>query len=105
MPSAFGPTQTQYLCYTVGVEDLLLNAVALEFVMDTDELIYDCLAPVRAKRIVDNLVGFTIPIKSWKGLDMREVCGLVAAAHHAPHTEPSSIPPNRNPQPQPATSG
>ena len=31
---------TQYLIYTVDIGDLLLNAVALEFVISTDELLF-----------------------------------------------------------------
>ena len=52
---------TEYLVHTIGVEDLLLNAVALEFIMSTDELIYDALCPLRAKHLVENTIGLRVP--------------------------------------------
>ena len=43
---------TQFLVYTIDIGDLLLNAVALEFVISTDELIFTCLGPSTAKRVI-----------------------------------------------------
>ena len=43
---------TQYLIYTIAVEELLLNAVALEFVITLDELVFQSLAPAHTKRVV-----------------------------------------------------
>ena len=63
---------TQFLVYTISLEDLLLNAVALEFVISTDELLFHSLAPARAKRVLSNTEGFKLePAKTWNGMDRR----------------------------------
>ena len=41
--------------FTVSLSDLLLNAVALEFVVSIDELIFEALAPRAAKARVEGL--------------------------------------------------
>ena len=65
---------TTFLVYTISISDLLLNAVALEFVISMDELLFVACAPARAKRIVQNTAGFTLqPEKTWKGQDLRSV--------------------------------
>ena len=57
--SAFMTTQgTQFLVAEIGMGELLLNAVALEFVLLTDELLYAALAPLRVKRVIKNMSGF-----------------------------------------------
>ena len=55
---------TQFLVYTIDMGDLLLNAVALEFVISTDELLFESLAPVRTKRILENIKPFML--SPWK---------------------------------------
>ena len=45
----------RWLCYTVSLSDLLLNAVALEFVISVDDLIFEALAPKAAKARVERL--------------------------------------------------
>ena len=44
-----------YLARTVDVGELLLNAVTLEFVMGIDELLFESLAPKRARAIIKKL--------------------------------------------------
>jgi len=75
---------TQFLVYTISISDLLLNAVALEFVISMDELLFVSLAPARPKRILANMAGFTLkPAKTWQGMDFRTmvtfltVCGCL----------------------------
>lgn len=68
-----------FLCYygclflgaaTVGVGDLLLNAVALEFVITLDELIFASLAPASTQSFIGNVQGLRIPPpRKWRGLD------------------------------------
>ena len=64
---------TQYLVYTIAIEELLLNAVALEFVITLDELIYQSLAPAHTKRVTSRVIGFRLPTKNWSGIDGRMV--------------------------------
>ena len=63
---------TQFLVYTIDIGDLLLNAVALEFVISTDELIFMALAPSRAKRVIRRTKGFNLQsANTWRGIDRR----------------------------------
>mmetsp|Transcript_98846 Transcript_98846/g.307980 ORF Transcript_98846/g.307980 Transcript_98846/m.307980 type:complete len:691 (+) Transcript_98846:567-2639(+) len=62
----------QYLAYTSSMQDLLLNAVALECVFSIDELIFEAMAPRRARLALAKLA----PLKSppwprWPALDLR----------------------------------
>ena len=71
-------TLAQFLVYEIGIGDLMLNAVALEFVISMDELLYESLAPARAKRILRQTSGFKMkPSKTWSGLDQRAVGTLL----------------------------
>ena len=70
---------TLFLVYTISISDLLLNAVALAFVISMDELLFISCAPARAKRIVQNTAGFTLkPEKTWKGQDLRSVLTVLS---------------------------
>ena len=68
---------TQFLVYTIAIEELLLNAVALEFVISLDELIFESLAPAHAKRVVAGTTGIKLPTTHWSGMD---ACALVSLA-------------------------
>ncbi|CAJ1383315.1 unnamed protein product [Effrenium voratum] len=46
---------TVYLVYTETVQDLLLNAVALKFVLEVAELMFDAFAPRRSRSFLENL--------------------------------------------------
>eukprot|EP00959_Pyramimonas_sp_CCMP1952_P035739 748394-Pyramimonas_sp.AAC.2 len=55
----------------LSVADLLLNTVALEFIISIDELMFDALAPAKAKQIVASLKPVKVKmLPSWKGLDI-----------------------------------
>ena len=76
--SAFMTTQgTQFLVAEIGMGELLLNAVALEFVLLTDELLYAALAPLRVKRVIKNMSGFVgLKYATVYGIDLRTICTL-----------------------------
>ena len=67
---------TQYLVYTIAIEELLLNAVALEFVISLDDLIFESLAPAHAKRVVAGTTGFKLPTRHVHGMDWRALLSL-----------------------------
>eukprot|EP00928_Gymnodinium_smaydae_P045615 TRINITY_DN30384_c0_g1_i1.p1 TRINITY_DN30384_c0_g1~~TRINITY_DN30384_c0_g1_i1.p1 ORF type:complete len:1011 (+),score=159.48 TRINITY_DN30384_c0_g1_i1:156-3188(+) len=54
---------TKYLVYTMTYEDMLLNALALEFVINLDEFLFESLGPIVAKRFVAKLQ--PLPMKPW----------------------------------------
>ena len=61
----------EYIGYTIGLQDLLLNAVALEFVIDIDDMLYEVLSPRRVKRLMSRIRG--LPIESpvvCQGIDL-----------------------------------
>jgi len=63
---------TKFLVYTISIEELLLNAVALEFVISCDELIFASLCPMQTKSVVRNASGFRIPpMREYRGIDIR----------------------------------
>jgi hypothetical protein len=58
--------------YSIALGDILLNAVALEFVMSVDELVFETLAPACAIRLFPSSFGFkTRKARTWHGLDAR----------------------------------
>ena len=71
---------TQYLVYTIAIDELLLNAVALEFVITLDELIFEALAPDHAKRAVERTRGFTLPKTRYKGMDWGAILSFTLVA-------------------------
>jgi hypothetical protein len=67
-----------FLVYTVSVPDLLLNTVALEFVISIDELIFESLAPARVRHVFAMVAALTVPrTRAWRGLDVRTACTSV----------------------------
>jgi len=61
---------SMWLTYTINVENLLLNAVALGFVLDLDEMLFT-LAPAQVKSLMGRLQ--PLPAQSWpsvKGTDL-----------------------------------
>mmetsp|Transcript_26980 Transcript_26980/g.35006 ORF Transcript_26980/g.35006 Transcript_26980/m.35006 type:complete len:798 (+) Transcript_26980:29-2422(+) len=70
--TSLGYAGTAWLANTVSVTDLILNAVALEFVLCVDEIIFEALAPFRLKAVVDNFASSPMPlppVRDWKGID------------------------------------
>merc|ERR1712059_195729 len=62
----------KFLSYTIEIPELLLNAVALEFVLNVDELIFESLAPFRACSFVENLQPVILCQRyQWRGLDLQ----------------------------------
>ena len=54
------------------------SAVALEFVISVDELLFESLAPARAKYLVSQVQGFKCTsATSWRGLDGRTAMSLL----------------------------
>jgi len=65
----------RYLAYTSSMQDLLLNAVALEVVMNVDELVFEALAPRRARQVLADLA--PMRTASWPKLgawQLRSAC-------------------------------
>ena len=76
----------QFLAYTPNIGDLLLNAVALEFVISVDELVFAALAPYKVRALVGGAASLAAPAPSrWAQcwglrLDLRAVFRVVATA-------------------------
>jgi hypothetical protein len=71
---ALGYAGTAWLANTVSVNDLILNAVALEFVLCVDEIIFEALAPRRLKCVVEQFASMPLAVPKvmeWKGLDAK----------------------------------
>ena len=77
----------QFVGYTLALEDLILNAVALEFVISIDEMIFEALMPRAIKQFYERLKPLKLPpFTSYRGIDLRgavtflAVGGVFAAA-------------------------
>ena len=67
-----------FLINTIGLGDLLLNAVALEFVISIDELIFDALAPNVVRSLISAAAPLVHPpLKRWRGLDLKSAGTLL----------------------------
>jgi hypothetical protein len=75
---------TVYLCHTISLGDLLLNAMALEVVLNVDEMIFEILAPWTAKKLVRSLAPLRRPRGPqnviWRGMDLRPVIAMCSMA-------------------------
>mmetsp|Transcript_26972 Transcript_26972/g.34994 ORF Transcript_26972/g.34994 Transcript_26972/m.34994 type:complete len:798 (+) Transcript_26972:29-2422(+) len=74
--ASLGYAGTAWLTNTVSVTDLILNAVALEFILCVDELIFEALAPHRLKAVVVNFGSNPMPlppVHDWKGVDYESI--------------------------------
>jgi len=49
------PTGMSYLCHTISPSELVLNAMALTFIIQIDEMFYEAFAPRRVKCLVRNM--------------------------------------------------
>jgi hypothetical protein len=75
-----------WLGNTVSVTDLVLNAVALEFVLCVDEIIFEALAPRRIRKLISSLeeTPLSFPArKSWSGMDLKAILCCVAVGTFA----------------------
>ena len=70
-----------FLVYTVNVADLMLNAVALEFVLNIDEVLFASLAPARFRQLYNSFQAIRLPsVRTWRGLDLRACLNVAAVA-------------------------
>jgi hypothetical protein len=58
-----------FLAYTWNIDDLVLNAMALGFVLDVDELFFSAFAPYRVKNLLDLQRPLQMPARSTGNLD------------------------------------
>jgi len=67
-----------YLGRTIDPGDLILNAVALEFILNVDDLIFTCFAPKRFRALVKHAKTLESPsfLPSRRGLNLGAVCTL-----------------------------
>eukprot|EP00747_Dinoflagellata_sp_TGD_P059931 gnl/TRDRNA2_/TRDRNA2_151803_c0_seq3.p1 gnl/TRDRNA2_/TRDRNA2_151803_c0~~gnl/TRDRNA2_/TRDRNA2_151803_c0_seq3.p1 ORF type:complete len:252 (+),score=10.04 gnl/TRDRNA2_/TRDRNA2_151803_c0_seq3:145-900(+) len=54
-----------WLLHTTSVQDLILNAAALEFVLNIDELFYRVFSPARITALISQLQPLPLPRKMW----------------------------------------
>jgi len=68
-----------YLAVTTSIEDIILNAVALEFILRIDELLYEVMAPVKTRALLLMLEPLRLPDPiTWRGLDFDGVAATCA---------------------------
>ena len=58
---SLGYVGTKFLAITADMTELILNAVALVFVLDIDEAVYECFVPRRAHALLANLQPLYMP--------------------------------------------
>jgi len=70
---------TIYLVRTTSVSELLLNAIALEVVLNVDEMLFGALAPSCVRKLIGGLKPLSAPhpSKPWRGADKLTVAWLV----------------------------
>ncbi|CAJ1450174.1 unnamed protein product [Effrenium voratum] len=65
---------TFFLVYTVNVTELILNAVALEIILEIDELIFDALATTPGRHLVHHLEPLPMPsLPRFRGADAKSL--------------------------------
>ena len=70
-----------FVGYTAEIDELLLNAVSLEFVINVDELLYEALAPRALKEFYNRLAPFVMPtFMSYRGIDLQGALRLLFTA-------------------------
>jgi hypothetical protein len=62
---ALGVTGVLFLAKSNAMADLVLNAIALAFVIEIDELLYPILTPRRAKTFIGNLEPLPVPCRPY----------------------------------------
>lgn len=67
-----------FLAYTYRIEDLIMNAMALGFVLDIDELFYSSFGPYRVKRILERCTPLQMPPRKSGNLDKILTSAIVA---------------------------
>lgn len=65
---------TLFLAYTISLNDLVLNTVALEFIINVDEVIFAALSPAQVRRVLSSTAPLKLPArKQWSGMDMQAI--------------------------------
>lgn len=65
---------TFFLVYTIDVTELILNAVALEIILDIDDLIFDSLATTTGRHLVHHLEPLPMPsLPRVRGADIKSI--------------------------------
>ena len=60
--------------YTIDVTELILNAVALEIILDIDDLIFDALATTTGRHLVHHLEPLPMPtLPCIHGADVKSI--------------------------------
>jgi hypothetical protein len=67
----------QWLVYTMSVSDLLLNAVALQFVLDLDEYLFAALSPWRITSVVKSMEPIRLRALTSRAGEFRSLCSLL----------------------------
>ena len=61
---------TMFLAATISLSDLLLNAVALEFVLSVDEVLYETLSSVKLQKLINGAAPLHMPTtRIWNGMN------------------------------------
>lgn len=68
----------RYLINTISLRDLVMNAVALECVMETDELLFDALAPKPIQSFLASLQPIVVPVSKNPLMRPYKGCGVPA---------------------------
>jgi hypothetical protein len=73
---------TRFLVYSPLVEDLVLNAAALVFILSIDECFFDGMAPTRVKTLIKTAAPFQFPKwhSAYHGCGVASVSGLIWVA-------------------------
>jgi hypothetical protein len=69
-----------FIAHTIALGDLILNCVALEFVLEVDELLYDAFAPLKLKDALAKAAELDLPrLRTVHGQDVPPVLRLCTA--------------------------
>lgn len=85
-----------YIIYTSSVENLLLNAVALEIVISVDEIVFEALSPRQVKKMVSNANGLPLSSVRLQSCDVGAACTLAVAASLLAYFTANYIIPQQN---------
>ena len=68
-----------YLIHTIEINELILNAVALEFVLRIDDILFVCFVPTRVRALIKQGKPLSAPsvLKTRDGLDIRSVLSFL----------------------------
>eukprot|EP00434_Breviolum_minutum_P005254 symbB.v1.2.004631.t1/scaffold262.1/size347640/6 len=70
---------TLYVVHTINLSDLVLNCIALEIVLNVDDLLFTALAPTPARFLMNTMVPIQLPsMPRRKGLDVKAFLMLLA---------------------------